>query len=196
MQNIILDKWFSDPIWETTLEVDNNKIIDYAYNLKSNNQGFQNSNRGGWQCSDINNPPEEYIHLITSINKILVDVHKSMGLKSEYRSYIVGSWININSPQSYNLRHIHPRSLFSGVYYAKVPEGDCGDTIFYRDNIMLSYLPSYIVEKWTDITSGTATYKAKEGTLLIFPSWLEHSVTTNFTNEDRISISFNTNYDF
>jgi uncharacterized protein (TIGR02466 family) len=86
--------------------------------------------------------------------------------------------------------------VFSGVYYVKVPEGDCGDIIFYRENIVLSYLPPHIVEDWNDMTSGTANYKAKQGTLLIFPSWVEHSVTANFTQEDRISISFNTNYDF
>jgi uncharacterized protein (TIGR02466 family) len=86
--------------------------------------------------------------------------------------------------------------LFSGVYYPKIPNGECGDLIFYRDHVMLSYLPSYIVEDWNDMTSGTTVYKARTGMLLIFPSWLEHSVTTNLTTEDRISISFNTNYDF
>jgi uncharacterized protein (TIGR02466 family) len=196
MHNIIIDKWFANPIWETTLELNNDEIIDYAYNLQKINPGHLKSNRGGWQCTDIVNPPPSYIKLIDSINDILIDVHKTMGLKIEYPSYVAGSWININPFGSYNLRHLHPRSLFSGVYYPKVPNGECGDIIFYRDNVMLSYLPSHIVEDWNDITSGTTTYKAKPGMLLIFPSWLEHSVTTNLTTEDRISISFNTNYDF
>ena len=82
------------------------------------------------------------------------------------------------------------------MYYPKVPKGECGDLIFYRDNLMLSYLPSYIVDEWNDLTSGTTTYIPKDSMLLIFPSWFEHSVTANLTNEDRISISFNTNYDF
>ena len=33
--------------------------------------------------------------------------------------------------------------------------------------------------------------KAHDGTLLIFPSYLEHSVDTNTNDEERISISFN-----
>lgn len=190
------DKWFSNPVWETHLNIDNQEIVSYAYSLREKNLGFNKSGRGSWQCSDVKDAPNNYINLINSINEILISVHESMGLKKEYPSYVEGSWININPPNSYNLRHLHPRSLFSGVYYAKVPDGDCGDITFYRDNIMLSYLPSYIVQDWNDMTSGTASYKPVQGMLLIFPSWLEHSVTTNLTAEDRISISFNTNYNF
>ena len=31
----------------------------------------------------------------------------------------------------------------------------------------------------------------EEGSLLMFPGWLEHGVTQNLSNEDRIVISFN-----
>lgn len=196
MANLIVDRWFSNPVWETDLNLNNDELVAYAYELKSKKDGIHKSNREGWQCSDIENPPNSYLTLIESINNTLVDVHRSMGLKIEYPSYVKGSWININPFGSYNLRHLHPRSLFSGVYYPKVPQGDCGDLIFYRDHVMLSYLPNHIVEEWNDMTSGTTVYKARQGMLLIFPSWLEHSVTTNLTSEDRISISFNTNYDY
>jgi uncharacterized protein (TIGR02466 family) len=195
--NLILDRWFSNPVWESELsDIDNQSIIDYAYNLQKSKPGILKSNREGWQCSDLKNPPPSYLKLIDTINKMLLSVHQSMGLKVEFPSYIQGSWINVNPPNSYNLRHLHPRSLFSGVYYLKIPSGDSGDLIFYRDHVVLSYLPSYIVEEWNDMTSGMATYKPKTNMLLIFPSWLEHSVTANLTDDDRISISFNTNYDF
>ena len=194
--NVTIDKWFANPIWEIPLDLDTRELIPYSYKLKEQNPGVSKSNKGGWQCANILNPPAAYTNLLDQIEQALVIVHESMGLKLNTPSYVTESWININNPNSYNLRHLHPRSLFSGVYYLQVPEGDCGDIIFYRDNIMLSYLPPNVVEVWNDMTSGTATYKAKQGTLLIFPSWLEHSVTPNFTQEDRLSISFNTNYNF
>ena len=31
-------------------------------------------------------------------------------------------WANINPPGGYNAPHIHPNSLFSGVYYIKAPK--------------------------------------------------------------------------
>jgi uncharacterized protein (TIGR02466 family) len=193
---IFVDKWFSNPIWETQLSLDNLELSNWAYSLQKSYPGVYKSNKGGWQCAELADPPDSYTSLKEAVNDILVDVHSSMGLKQEYKSFITESWLNINPPQSYNAKHLHPRSLFSGVYYISVPEGDCGNIIFERDPLMLSYLPSYIVKDWNDMTSGTTFYVPKEGKLLIFPSWLLHWVETNNTQNDRISLSFNTNYDF
>jgi uncharacterized protein (TIGR02466 family) len=33
--------------------------------------------------------------------------------------------------------------------------------------------------------------KVKDGTLLLFPAWLDHSVDENRSAEERISVSFN-----
>ena len=33
--------------------------------------------------------------------------------------------------------------------------------------------------------------QAQEGTMYIFPAWLEHGVEPNGSNEDRICIAFN-----
>ena len=43
----------------------------------------------------------------------------------------------------------------------------------------------------TYYTSTRATYAAKTNALYIFPGWLKHSVQGNFSETDRISISFN-----
>ena len=194
---MIETKWFGSSVWETVLnDIDNQSIINYAYHLKDTQPSQSKSSKGGSQYYNLVDPPLAYLEMLAVCNEIVMQVHMSMGLKKEYPSYIQGSWININPPQSFNIKHIHPRSLFSGVYYPKVPSGDSGDIIFYRENIVLSYIPEYIVNDYNDVNSGTATYKIKTGMLLIFPSWLEHSVSPNFTNEDRISIAFNTNYDF
>lgn len=187
--------WFSDPIWETVIEIDHNKIIDYAYKLKRTNPGHQkNLSQGGWQCFDIIDPDPVYMQLVRSIDRILNDIHISAGFDHRFLSKVQKSWININDRYSYNIKHIHHRSLFSGVYYAKVPSGNCGDIIFHRNNLMVNYLPPYIVKDWNSLTSATVSYKPKIGMLLLFPGWLEHSVTTNLTDEDRISISFDTKF--
>jgi uncharacterized protein (TIGR02466 family) len=43
----------------------------------------------------------------------------------------------------------------------------------------------------TAVNSDQVVLKVKNGTLLLFPSWLEHSVPPNRSNEPRISVSFN-----
>jgi uncharacterized protein (TIGR02466 family) len=194
--NIFVDKWFSTPIWETQITMDNVALTNWAYSLQINYLGVQKSNKGGWQSVDLTNPPDSFFILKNTINEILVDVHKSMGLKSQYTSYINESWLNINPPGAYNSKHLHPRSLFSGVYYISIPEGDSGHIVFEREPLMLSYLPDYIVDQWNDMNSGITSYLPKNGKLIIFPSWLLHWVEPNNTNKDRISLSFNTNYEF
>lgn len=195
-KEIYADKWFSTPIWETMISVDNQSLKDWAYSLQMQFPPVLKSNKGGWQSSELIDPPDSYYQLKENINQILDDVHVSMGLKKSYKSHVELAWLNINPPKSYNVKHLHPRSLFSGVYYISVPEGDSGNIVFEREPLMLSYLPNYIVEYWNDMTSGTATYAPEEGKLLIFPSWLLHWVETNNTDHDRISLSFNTNYEF
>ena len=38
------------------------------------------------------------------------------------------------------------------------------------------------------------SFEIEENVLLLFPSWLKHYVNPNLSNEDRISLSFNTNF--
>ena len=62
--NVIIDKWFANPIWEIPLELDTSELIPYSYHLKDQNPGVSKSNKGGWQCSDIATPPESYTKLL------------------------------------------------------------------------------------------------------------------------------------
>jgi uncharacterized protein (TIGR02466 family) len=190
------DLWFSSCIWETSLDTINNEsLIQFVKQIKTINEGHQkNLDQGGWQCFDFVKNDRSYIQLVNTINIEIQNAHESMGYNSNLQSSIQSSWINVNDKYSYNLKHTHPRSLFSGVYYVQVPEGNSGDIVFYRENYMLNYIPPYIVKDWNNINSSTISIKPKVGMLLIFPSWLEHSVTTNLTNQDRISISFNTTF--
>lgn len=186
-------QWFSSPIFKFHLDIDVDKIIPYIYDLQTKNKGVVKSNRGGWQCNELIDAPAEHHKLVSMVDSALVDVHQYMGLRSDTPSMIDHCWYNINQPTSYNVRHLHNKSIFSGAFYLKVPEGDSGDIIFYRENLFLSYLPDDIVNQWNEMTSGLVTHHPEQCMLLIFPSWLEHSVTPNFTNEDRISFSFNSN---
>jgi hypothetical protein len=63
----------------------------------------------------------------------------------------------------------------SGVVYVKVPEGDSG-TLQFASPYEFNY--SY-------------PHKPKEGELVLFPTYVGHSVTPNYSQEDRISLAFN-----
>ena len=105
-------------------------------------------------------------------------------------------WINMNNKGGYNEVHTHPGCIMSGVYYVKVPNGDCGQIAFHRDGMDAYLLHSLGVAE--DMSTGEAphcsatwSYPPVENRLFVFPAWLSHGVRENLTDEDRISISFN-----
>tara|TARA_B100001996_G_scaffold163109_1_gene124383 strand:- start:768 stop:1412 length:645 start_codon:yes stop_codon:yes gene_type:complete len=108
--------------------------------------------------------------------------------------YITQSWVNVNKPKEAHHMHYHPNSIISGVFYIKV---DSYDSICFHDP--LSKLKSgfhfglHEPKEMNDWNYGVYAEKVLSGDLVLFPSWLEHSVFPNKSySEDRISVSFNT----
>lgn len=91
-------------------------------------------------------------------------------------------WINVNPPGAFNMPHIHGCEL-SGAFYVSVPQNSGRFVVIDpRQRVSMS---SYRIKEQNYPVQPT------EGTCLIFPSWLEHYVEPNNSNEPRISISFN-----
>lgn len=107
----------------------------------------------------------------------------------QIKNYYFYSWVNINYPNTWNCKHNHifRGSFLSGVFYIKVPP-ESGNIIFHdpRSNVLLSMEDM----RYYDILP-YFEYTPKENELLLFPSWLEHEVSMNNSNEERISIAFN-----
>lgn len=87
--------------------------------------------------------------------------------------------------------HLHPNSLFSGVFYLTAPQG-CGAIAFLdpRNGSQMLQHPQDAVGP-AMLSSGRVTKEPSPGLLLLFPSWLWHEVEPSRTDEVRISISFN-----
>ncbi len=102
---------------------------------------------------------------------------------------ITGCWANIAAPGAPHKIHTHPNNYLSGVYYLKVPAG--GESITFLDLRPQTMVISPRAEHDNPANAGKMTVTIDEGLLLIFPSWLAHSVDANDSDEIRISISFN-----
>lgn len=118
-------------------------------------------------------------------------------IKENTSFYLLNSWINNHKPGDYAQPHCHKNSIFSGVYYIKMPTDfkNGGDLSFekgYFNNIGVA--PSsfhFEFDEYNHINADTYKITPKNGTLVLFPSYLWHSVTRNNTDEDRISLAFN-----
>lgn len=105
------------------------------------------------------------------------------------------SWVNKASPGHYTHEHQHQNSFVSGVFYMDVPD-DNALIVFHRPTMTQGYYmlePKYYTDNQRDYSYVSRTYKMKvsSGELVLFPSWLIHSVPTNNTIFDRWSLAYN-----
>ena len=186
--------FFPTPVWTTNL--DNYKTINeqmYNYiksNKKHDEKGISKSNVKGWHSNDFNlndKDPQNFIaFILPSIENVMNDMNWD---KEKQTAKISNMWAIINTGGSANLRHQHGNSTISGAYYVRAPQ-DCGDIVFYdpRPAPIYSY-PN--VKSVNFLNAQVNGISPVEGALILFPSFLDHSVNENKSNEERIVISFN-----
>jgi uncharacterized protein (TIGR02466 family) len=102
---------------------------------------------------------------------------------------ITGLWANMNSKGTSHPVHSHPNNFLSGAYYVRTHE--CADTINFHDPRPQTTIIRPPVTELTAENTDQLVVKVSDGTLLMFPSWLPHSVDASGSDETRISISFN-----
>ena len=162
-------------------KIDNEVLSDYFYKLRDENKkGRVKSNRaGGWQSELLNLKDKEIMPLSNEI----INVVNKIGFKEQFK--IFAMWGNINSPGSYNLMHRHAHTILSGTYYVKTPK-DSGQIQFRCP------VEGVLLHQWwaNKLNGDYYKYNPEKGMLLIWPSFVDHWVTPNNSNDDRISISF------
>ena len=76
------------------------------------------------------------------------------------------------------------------MYYVKVPQSGDAGCISFRDPRPAVYGNNFVFSRFYNQNAFRDRYPM-EGLLYLFPTFLEHCVMPNMTEEDRISISFN-----
>lgn len=142
----------------------------------------------GWQSNQTLHKLEEFRDLVTCINKSARSVLRFWRIG--YDAFeITGCWANVLAKGAAHRAHSHPNNFLSGVYYIQTHPG--ADTINFHDP---RNQPGIIRPPVTELTAENTdqvVVKVKNGTLLMFPAYLQHSVDTNRSEHERLSISFN-----
>jgi uncharacterized protein (TIGR02466 family) len=105
-------------------------------------------------------------------------------------------WYNVNRYGDHHGPHNHPRSTMSGTYYVQVPsDQEHVEDPLARPACISFYDPrtgANMVTVGTESDARSAyVVSPTAGTLLMWPSPVEHSVHPNLSRGHRISISFN-----
>jgi uncharacterized protein (TIGR02466 family) len=120
-------------------------------------------------------------------------VRKYLNVKDNAQFYLQNSWCNIHRPNEHSQIHYHGNSLLSGVYYPILPDNS-GHIAFHKGSIYTNIFHHSIrfeYEEHNNLNVEQYVLNLKEGTIIIFPSHLDHSVQKNNSNEKRYSLAFN-----
>ena len=176
---------FSTTIYQKFCNLDTDKIANLCYEHKKNSPSVYKSNIGGYQgdgfiCEDLHTEILQSIPVLE--NKPITDISINM-------------WVNINKQFDYNTIHNHAPFngvILSGVYYIKCPE-KCGNIKFFDPRFFIT--TSLDMQYYNDANIYWH-FEPHDNMMLIFPSWLHHSVDSNESSQDRISVAFNISWKF
>ena len=181
LEDIIFPSFIRSCVPDMNLEA----LEKETYLMRENEKSLNVSNNGGYHS-----PPQmeetEYENLnllyrfTNAFARQTVD-NKNLGVNLTSSHW----WVNINQSHDFNTLHNHRRSDLIGLYYIKVPS-DSGKLVLMR-NDGSQYCNLYKnskIDLEMDIT-------VEVGRLYIISGHLWHYVTSNMSNQDRISVAFN-----
>ncbi|HLF29509.1 MAG TPA: 2OG-Fe(II) oxygenase family protein [Xanthomonadales bacterium] len=144
--------------------------------------------RGSWQSQQDLHNREQLLDLVSCIHSTAQTVLKF--LKVGYNALeITGCWVNINASGAAHAMHSHPNNFLSGIYYVATRPG--ANSVSFHDPRPQTSVIRPPVTELTSHNTDQVVVTVSDGMLLIFPSYLAHSVAPNESDKPRISISFN-----
>ena len=190
--------FFSTPIWASKIEgyeKTNKDMYEYIANLQTKDpKGVSKSNFKGWHSKNFDMKDEEPKNFIEEIKININTAINDMDWNLQTQEVKISNmWAIINKKGSLNQKHLHSNNDLSAAYYVTAEE-NCGDIIFYDPRPATIY--KHPIAKKPNILNATINSISPEpGMLVLFPSYLEHSVDPNLSEQKRIVISFNLSLD-
>jgi uncharacterized protein (TIGR02466 family) len=141
-----------------------------------------------WQSDPRLHELDQFRELVDFINEATESVLEH--LKIGHAGFtITGCWANVSAPGAGHGAHSHPNNYLSGVYYVRTHQG--ANTICFLDPRPQTAIMAPPVTALTAENTEQVVVRIEDGTLLMFPAWLRHSVDPNRSDRTRISLGFN-----
>ena len=142
----------------------------------------------GWQSEQTLHEREEFRDLVACVD------HAAKGMLRFLRIghcafEMTACWANVLAKGAAHRAHSHPNNFLSGVYYVRTGPGT--DTINFHDPRNQAGVIRPPVVELTAENTDQVVVRVTNGTLVVFPSYLQHSVDANTSDGERISISVN-----
>ena len=181
---------FSIPCWQYLFsDFEKDSAILAVENYQTHHGTSQVSNHRGFQSQKNLHTVPELTELFQFICKSAKQASEDLNLKFT-NIEIIESWSNVNQgTDSYNHQHIH-QGVLSGVFYVDAPAGS-GNLIIVNPAMNTLWAGYTRIKTRNKYTSEAIKIQPKDGLLVLWPSYIPHSVETNTRDVKRISIAFN-----
>jgi uncharacterized protein (TIGR02466 family) len=179
----------------------NEALLTAIYQQRDGGKGIDRSNIGGWHSStDMTAWAGEAARslgtfAVEEVSQHMVD--KAAAGKRQF-TWAIDMWANINEVGDSNQLHCHPGAFWSGVYYpdpgGSEVEGGGGELLLEDPRYPMAYsiVPDLLL-RHADREPMYSEYaiRPETGLLVMFPSWLRHSVRPHGGDRERVSVALN-----
>jgi len=182
---------FPTLVWKIELRAEVHEPIDESalgllHSLRQGQPGLKSGE--AWQSGHALHRREELHALCDYVSRAAASVLQFLKI-GEPAIEITGCWANLYAPGAAHRAHSHPNNFLSAVYYVRTWPG--ADSINFHDPRSQTSVIRPPVTELTAANTDQVVVRVKDGTLLVFPSYLYHSVDANASGESRVSLSFN-----
>ncbi len=190
----VIDNIKSKDMWPTTAytfivnNIENEYIKNKVLEREQKGLGFRFDpiQGGGWQSNkDLLNYEFSFLKqsLLVGVNEILSQIYVD-----DASIKMINSWANISQKGECTMPHIHEEASWSCVYYV-TPTEDAN--LYFKDPRLLEYMDKSHHHLRQPYANMIRKRPFNTGEAILFPSWLEHGVAPNTSDDARISIACN-----
>jgi len=160
---------------------------------QSHNPGVSKSNRGGWHsdvgelefCGDAGRLI--IAHMLGLVEEATRRVFAEFRMPAAPLTWKLYAWANVNRAGDFNKVHVHPASTWSGTYYVDNGEPTDGAAPLH----LFDPCPARALTFMPKVVQDSVFVHPKPGLMVLFPSYVPHTVFPHEGTGARISIAFN-----
>lgn len=190
-----IENIFPTPIfWHVIKGADalNAELRDLILERERTTSSTTKSNIGGWQSAPdffhwgggAVGALERYVRHALDVATLRATAPQC--LRAQFDLY---GWGAINRSGHYNTVHLHPQATWSGVYYVDPgdePQGSSGGLLEFAHPVTASTMTFF-----PNVLPSARTVRPEAGMLILFPSYLLHSVRMYHGERPRVCVPFN-----
>ena len=135
----------------------------------------------GWQSAQALHRREDFRELVSCVHRGITSILRFLRIGNDAFE-ITACWATVLARGAAHKIHSHPNNFISAVYHVCTQPG--ADTINVHDPRRQASVIRPPVAELTADNTDQVVVKVRNGTLLMFPSFLEHSVDASMSEKD------------